>query len=187
MSLLDFFILIPIGYFAWKGFMSGLIREVFSIVGIVLAVFLTFEYMNALSVIFKPFFNNPDHAIIGAGIFIFIATIAGTQFLAYTTQKLLELIKVNFINRLAGLVFGSLKAGIVISAFLLLMAGFNLPSENARNNSISYPVVIYIAPAVFNMVATIYPGAESFIETIEKTIEENNPIRTLPIFEGIKI
>ena len=184
MSLLDFFILIPIGYFAYKGFMSGLVKEVFSIVGIILAVFLTFEYMNSVSVLFKPFFNNPDHAIIGAGIFIFIATIAGTQFLAYTTQKLLELIKINFINRLAGLLFGSLKSGIVISAFLLLLAGFNLPSESARNNSISYSTVIYLAPAVFNMVSAIYPGAESFVETIEQTIEQNNPIRTLPIFEG---
>jgi membrane protein required for colicin V production len=186
MGLLDFFILIPIGYFAWKGFMSGFVREILSIAGIILAVFLTFEYMHAISFLFKPFFSNADHATIASGIFIFIITIAAVQFIAYATQKFLELIKINFINRIAGLLFGSLKSGIVISAILLLMAGFNLPTENSRENSISYPIVIYLAPAVFNMVAAIYPGAENFVNTIEKAIEENNPIKSLPIFEQLE-
>ncbi len=183
MNLLDLFILIPIGYFAWKGFMSGFIYEVLSIAGIILAVFITFEYMHAVSVIFKPLFNDVDHATIAAGIFLFIFTVATVQFLAYLIQKFVELIKINFINRLAGLIFGALKSGIVVSAVLLLLAGFNMPGEDSRNESFSYPIVIYMAPAVFNMVAAVYPGAENFIDTIEGAIAENNPIKSLPIFE----
>lgn len=171
------------GYFAWKGFMSGFIKEVLSILGIILAVFLTFEYMNSVSGLFEPFFSNSDYATIAAGIFIFVLIVATVQFIAYLAQKFLELIKINFINRIAGLLFGTTKAGIVISSFLLLMAGFNLPGENTRSNSIAYPYVIYLAPAVFDMVAYIYPGAENFSETIEKAIEENNPIKSLPIFD----
>lgn len=184
MNLLDLFILIPIAYFAWKGFTSGLVKEVFSIAGIILAVFITFEYMHLLTPIFKMVFENPDHAAVASGITLFVATIAIVQGVAHLIQKFLELIKINFLNRIAGLIFGSLKSAIVISAFLLLLAGLNLPGEDTRNNSVSYPIVITLAPAVFNMVAAVYPGAESFIETIEKAIEENNPIKTLPIFES---
>lgn len=183
MSLLDFFIILPIGYFAYKGFVNGLIKEVLSIAGIVLAVFFTFAYMDSVSVIFEVFFDNPDYAIIAAGIFLFIFTVATVQFIAYAARKFLEVIKINFINRIAGLLFGGVKSGIVISAFLLLFAGFNLPGEQTRNESLTYSYVIYLAPAVFNMVAFIYPGVEDFISTIETTIEENNPIKNLPIFE----
>jgi membrane protein required for colicin V production len=187
MNLLDFFIVIPIGFFAYRGFMSGVIHEVMNIVGIVLAVFITFEYMHATSVLFNPLFDNPDHSVVAAGIVLFIATVAAVQLIAYAIQKLLKVIKINFINRLAGLAFGALKSGIVVSAFLLLLAGFNLPGEESRNESISYPYVIYLAPAAFNVVATVYPGAENFIDTIEQSIEENNPIKSLPIFEGLSL
>ena len=187
MNLLDFIIILPIGYFAYRGFMSGLIKEVFGIVGIILAVFITFEFMKPVSILFSPFFENPDYAIIAAGILLFIGTVATTQFMAYTSKKFLELLKINFINRLAGLGFGFLKSGIVVSSVLLLLAGFNLPGEDTRQNSVSYPYVIYMAPVAFNVVATIYPGAENFAQTIEDTIEENNPIRTLPIFDQLDL
>ncbi len=187
MNLLDFAILLPIGYFAYKGFVSGIIREVFGIVGIILAVFLTFKFMKPVSLIFLPLFENPDHATIAAGILIFIGTIAAVQFLAYSSQKFLELLKINFVNRLAGMSFGFLKSGIVVSAFLLLFAGFNLPGEDTRENSLTYSYVIYMAPMAFNMVAKVYPGAEDFVNTIEETIEENNPIRSLPIFEKLEL
>lgn len=187
MNLLDFAILLPIGYFTYKGFVSGIIQEVFGIAGIILAVFLTFKFMKPASVIFSPLFNNPDHATIAAGIFIFIGTVAAIQFLAFTSRKFLELLKINFLNRLAGMCFGFLKSGIVVSAFLLLFAGFNLPGEQTRENSFSYSYVIYLAPAAFNTVATIYPGAEDFVNTIEETIEENNPIRSLPIFDKLEL
>lgn len=184
MNLLDLFILIPVAYFAWRGFTSGLVKEVFSIAGIILAVYLTFGYMHTLSPLFRTVFENPDHATVASGIVIFVGTIAVVQGVAHLLQKFLELIKINFLNRIAGLIFGSLKSAIVISAFLLLLAGLNLPSEETRNQSVSYPIVITLVPAVYNMVASVYPGAENFIETIEQAIEENNPIKSLPIFES---
>lgn len=187
MNLLDFIIILPIGYFAYRGFASGLIKEVLGIAGIILAVFITFEFMKPVSILFSPLFENPDHATIAAGLTLFIGTVAATQFIAYTSKKFLELLKINFINRLAGLCFGILKSGIVISSMLLLLAGFNMPGEETRQNSISYQYVIYVAPMTFNAMAIIYPGAENFVQTIEDTIDENNPIRTLPIFDQLNL
>lgn len=184
MTLLDFFIVIPIAYFAWKGFVNGLVHEVLSILGIILAVFLTFEFMHSVSALFKPMFENPDHATVAAGLTLFVGTIVVVQVIAYLTEKFLQLIKINFINRIAGLIFGSLKSAIVVSAVLLLLAGFNMPAEESREGSVTYSVIIHAAPAVFDMVASVYPGAENFIATIEKAIEENNPIKSLPIFES---
>lgn len=183
MNLLDLFILIPIGYFAFKGYMNGIINEVLSIAGIILAVFITFEYMHSASAMFQPLFSDRDHATIAAGIFLFVITVVTVQLIAYLIQKFFVLIKINFINRLAGIVFGAVKSGIVVSAALLLLAGFNKPAEISRNESFSYPVIIQLAPATFDIIATVYPGAENFIDTIERTIAENNPIKSLPIFE----
>ncbi len=187
MNLLDLFILVPIGYFAYKGFTSGFIKEVLGIAGIILAVYVTFKYMKPVSAVAEPLFTNPDTATIVTGVVLFVGIVAITQFLAYTTKKFLELLKINFINRIAGLCFGVLKSGIVVSAVLLLLAGFNMPAEDSREDSFSYPIVIVMAPAAFDMIATVVPGADNFIATIEEAIEENNPIRTLPIFENVSL
>lgn len=184
MNLLDLFILLPICYFAYKGFVSGLIKEVLGIAGIILAVFIAFQYMKPVSHIISPLFDSTDNATIVAGIFLFILVVIVVQLIAYVSKQFLELLNINFINRLAGLCFGMLKSGIVVSSILLLLAGFNLPAEDSREESLTYPLVLKLAPAAFNAIAAVVPGIESFIITIEEAIEENNPIRNLPIFEN---
>ncbi|MFU8811450.1 MAG: CvpA family protein [Balneolaceae bacterium] len=182
MNLLDVAILFPIGYFAYRGFANGLIHEVLGIVGIVLAVYLTFEYMKPVSALFGAVFENPDHATMAAGLILFIGVIAIVQGVAHAMKKGLQIIKLNSINRIAGLCFGGLKAAVVVSALLLLLTGLNLPGKETRDRSVTYPIVLQAAPAAFNVLAIAVPGSESFVETVAEAIDENNPLRTLPLF-----
>ena len=184
MNLLDYLILIPILFFCYRGFVNGIIQEVLSIVGIVLAVFLSFQYMDAVGSLIRPMFSeNAGYIPFLSGALIFIGTVAAVQLIAFLTRKFLETVKLNFLNRLAGLGFGFLKSGIVISALLLILAGFNLPSQEARNNSVSYPYIIYLAPFTYDAVALIYPGAEYFTETVDKTLDRYNPIENFPTLD----
>lgn len=184
MNLLDLFILVPIGYFAYRGLMSGFIREFFGIAGIVIAVFVTFRYMGPVSGFAAPFVENTDHATIIAGIVLFIFTLAGIQMVAIWLEKAFELIHLSFINQVAGFLFGAIKSALLVSALLLLLAGIDIPQEKTRTESATYPLVIYLAPAAYNLIANIYPETEDFIRTIEKSLKENNTLRTLPIFDN---
>lgn len=184
MNLLDFLILIPICFFCYRGFVNGIIKEVLSIVGIILAVFLAFQYMDAVGSLIRPLFSeNAGYIPFVSGALIFIGTVASVQLIAYLAKKFLEAIKLNFVNRLAGLAFGFLKSGIVISVILLILAGFNLPGQQARDNSVAYPYIIYMAPYTYNAVALIYPGAEYFSETVKKTLDQYNPIENFPTLD----
>ena len=184
MTLLDFLILLPIAYFCYRGFSNGIIKEVLSIVGIVLAVFLTFQYMEPVGNIISPLFEERASVIpFASGLIIFLSTLAAVHLVAYLSRKFLETIKLNFVNRLAGAAFGFLKSGIVISAALLILAGFSIPSQQARQDSATYSYVVHLAPWAYDTVATFYPGAEDFRSTIEKTLEQYNPIENFPILE----
>lgn len=184
MNILDFLILLPIAYFGYRGFRNGLIHEVLGIIGIVLAVFLTFHYMDEASAYIQPYFEtNAGYVPFVAALLIFIGTLIIVNIIAQLLQKVLETIHLNILNRIAGLVFGALKCGIIISALLLVVAGFNIPSDQTRNESLSYPHVIYLAPWAYDTVATIYPGAEDFVQTIQKSFENHNPIPNFPFLE----
>lgn len=184
MNLLDFLILLPIAYFCYRGFVNGIIKEVLSIVGIILAVFLTFQYMDAVGNAISPLFE-PKASFVPfvSAVIIFILTLAIVHLVAYLSRKFLETIKLNFVNRLSGAAFGFLKSGIIVSAILLMLAGFNFPSQEARQESATYPYIIYLAPWTYDTVATIYPGAEDFTATVQKTLEQYNPIENFPFSE----
>ena len=184
MNILDFLILLPVAFFAYRGFKNGLIHEVLGIVGIILAVFLTFQYMDPAAEYIRPFFEeNASYIPFVAALLIFIGTLVIVNTVAFISKKFLETIRLNFINRIAGLAFGTLKCGIIISALLLVIAGFNIPSKEVRNESAAYPYVIYLAPWAYDTIASVYPGAEDFTRTVQKTIDKHNPIENFPFLE----
>jgi membrane protein required for colicin V production len=187
MNFLDLIIILILTLFAIQGFRSGFIKQFFGIAGIIVAVFLTFKYMGAVSPYLSSFIENPDYATITAGIIIFIISLTIIQLIAFWLEEVLKMVRINFINRLAGMIFGAANMLIIISAFLLLLAGFNFPGETVRENSASYSTVVKVAPAAFNLIAHVYPETTDFIDEIEKSIQENNTLRELPIFERLSL
>lgn len=187
MNPVDISIIVLILFFCFRGYWSGFVKQIFGIAAIIIAVFATFRYMGPASGLLTSFIENPDHATIVAGALIFIISLSLIQLAGYFLEKALKLVKINFLNRLAGMVFGALNAAILASVFLLLLAGFNLPKEETRVESITYDTIIQVAPITFNMIATIYPDSVNFMDTIEKSILENNTLKELSIFENIDL
>ncbi len=187
MNILDLIIIFLLVLFAIQGFRSGFIKQFFGIAGIIVAVFLTFKYMGAAAPLLYSFIDHPDYAAITAGIIIFIISLTIIQLIAFWLEEILKMVRVNLINRLAGVIFGALKTLIAISAILLLLAGFDFPDESARENSATYSAVIKVAPAVFDVVAAVYPETIDFIDEVEKSIQEHNTLRELPIFERLNL
>ncbi len=182
MNLLDLLIFLPILFFCYRGFVNGIIKEVLSIAGIILAVFFTFRYMDEAGSLLRPFFTeNAGYIPFISGALIFIGTLVAVHALAFLSKKFLESINLNFINRISGLAFGGLKSGIVVSAFLLILAGFSLPSQQSREDSLLYPYIICLAPWAYNTVAALYPGAADFSDTTRETLNQYNPIQNFPI------
>jgi membrane protein required for colicin V production len=183
MHVLDIIIAIPLLYFIYKGLMNGIVKEILNIVGIILAIFLTFNYMDVLSGIVAPFFEenaSPYIPFISAAV-LFIGTMLIIALINYLTKELLKAVKLSTVNRVLGGLFGLLKSGLVISTILLLAAGFNIPKQEVRDESMLYPYIIYLGPWAYEAIAIIYPGAEGYTETIKENLSNYNPIDNLPI------
>lgn len=181
MLLLDLIIATPILYFGYKGAINGLVKEVLNIVGIILAVFLTFNYLDTFSGLIAPLFDeDTSYVPFISGAILFLGTLIIVAIIAYGTKEFLKAVKLSIVNRLLGGAFGALKSGMVVSAILLLLAGFNVPGEEAREESYLYPFVIYIAPVTYNTVATVWPGAEDYSQTLRNNLSTYNPIENLP-------
>lgn len=185
MLILDLIIAAPILYFGYKGAVNGLVKEVLNIVAMILAIFLTFNYLDVFAGIIAPMFEeNASYVPFVSGAILFVGTLMIVGLIAYATKEFLKVIKLSTVNRALGAVFGALKVGMVVSAILMLLAGFNIPGKEARDDSFLYPLVIYVAPVTYNIVAVIYPGAENFSETLQENMSSYNPIENLPFLNA---
>ena len=182
MHILDIVIGIPILYFVYKGAVNGLVKEVLNIVGIILAIILTFAYMDAFGELIAPFFEeNSAYIPFVSGAVIFLGTLIIIAIIAVLTKKFLETVNLGAVNRSFGALFGALKAALLISTALILLSGFNVPAEESRDESYLYPYIIYAGPWTYEAVTFLYPGAEGYKATIENTLSKYNPVENLPI------
>lgn len=166
MNLLDFLIIIPILFFALRGIKNGLIGEILGIIGLLAAVYLTFEYMDEVANLIHPLFGaEASYVIFVAAMLIFVVTLLLVQLIDYFSTNFIQLIRLESLNRTLGFFFGLLKGAILISALLLILAGFQIPSERSQQESATYSYIIYLAPVAYNTVSS-----KNFTQTIEEVL-----------------
>lgn len=178
--LIDIALGIPLLLWGVKGLRDGLVKEALGLVGLILAIVLAFSLMEDGHALLKEYVDNDPSwlPLVAAGI-IFLGVMGITQLVIFSLNKTLEAAALNGLNRLLGMGFGLLKAGIVLSLILMLLAGFDKPKKELRENSHLYTWVLPVATKTYDFIATAWPGASSFGQTMRKTMDENNPLRRI--------
>lgn len=136
-----------------KGFFSGLVMQVASLAGLILAAI----FAGQLSTILAPKLielTNASPHIVGplSYIIAFILIIVALLFAGKLLQSFVDAIKMNTLNRLAGALFCCAKWIVVFSILMNLLVEFDqdqkVVKEDIRKQAISYPYIMDIAQTV---------------------------------------
>lgn len=173
MSLLDLGILATLTLFAIFGFRNGIVRELLTIIGLVVAIYVAFRFMEDAALWLSQLTSQTLSAEVTlvTGLILFTVTFILFLLLAFLIRRFLEAIHLNIINRILGFIFGGLKAGIAVSAILLLLGLFGVPDEETRQESIVYPRILKVAPAAYDLIAGVLPGSGQFMEQFQSKQE----------------
>ncbi len=152
MNWIDLFIAIPLAYAMWKGFKKGFVLEIFSLLALLVGIYVGIHFSTWVSKAIAGSFNmNPVYLPIVA----FIITFGGVALLIYMTGKSIERTlktsKLSTLNQVAGSGLGAIKALFFLSIGLLILDGINekteLLSPETTKASLFYEPVRKIAPA----------------------------------------
>lgn len=158
-------ILIP----ALLGLKNGLLRSIFSLLGIITGLFFATRYSDQVASLFS--FLKIEPRLLGVLSFILIILLCYFIFV-YISGKIsrINVITKTF-DKLLGLVLGTLKGLIFASLFLILTTNtFKLFAAETINTSRLYPVIINIAPEVYNYMKQFFPNAKDFYEELNLLI-----------------
>ncbi len=153
MSYIDIFIALPLAFFAYRGFIKGLIVEVASLIALVLGVYGAI-YFSDYAQAFLAEHISLDAGVLKIASFVvtFLVVVIIVHLIGRIVEKLAEAIALGAINKILGLLFGLLKGAFVISVLLYVITTFtgkSIISDDDCNKSYLCKPVSVIAPAIF--------------------------------------
>ena len=140
-----------------KGFMSGFIKEVFGLAGLVGGVFLASRVSgDAASFIDTNFMHIENTALLQLLGFLAILTIVwmSATILGSVFSKLTSMSGLGFINRFLGFVAGGGKYFIIFALIVTALSNISLVKDNLDkyiNDSILYPYLLQAGTSIIHL------------------------------------
>jgi membrane protein required for colicin V production len=173
MNGFDVIILMPLAFFAWLGYRNGLVREILGIVGVVLALFIGFQYAGPATNWFNTDTVEKSQYLPYFTFFIiFIVILILIRLTIFFMEEFLSVLMLSVPNRILGSFFGILKASLFISIALIIFDSVELPEKSTRQSSLTYNTLVGVAPKAYDLAAFFYPGAETYYDDIHIRFEE---------------
>ena len=158
MNWLDAVIVIVIAGFTFAAFRTGIIREVVTVIALVVGVLAAGFYYDDLAENVLLVIADDTAANVTAFVVLFGAMALGGQLAATLLKQMAGLFRLGWVDHLAGAAFGLLKGLILVEVFLILFTTFPwLGLDGAiRGSGIAPlfldggPVLLKLLPGEFN-------------------------------------
>jgi uncharacterized membrane protein required for colicin V production len=157
-DILAVIIVVRISYVALQ---DGLSHEIFPLVGTVATACISARYYNDLAVFVQGITGVPVRSLES---FIFIILVLGIGLIFKLTKFLVDiLLKVTWhplVEKAGGLIFGLLRASVVVSIVLMAMSltPFSYLQYSIKERSLSGPYLLKVVPEISGRVAWVLPA-----------------------------
>ncbi|MFA8450312.1 MAG: CvpA family protein [Bacteroidales bacterium] len=154
MSYIDIIILIIIIAGAVEGYRSGLINQIFSLVGLLISVFVAYKYSDQTYLFLQEFSDlSPKVLSIISFIVTFIVVLVVISLLGKLIDRIINYVFLGTINRISGALFSILKYCFVLSILIFVINYFDnnktIFKQERIKRSYLYKPIKKFAPSVF--------------------------------------
>lgn len=167
MNYLDIIIAVSLLYGLIKGFKNGLIKEITSLLALIIGVYIAINFSDYLIPKINSFLKGFEKFVpIISFIILFIITFFSIKIFGYIIDKFTKIIALGFVSRLLGGFFGLLKTLVILSFLILLIREQGVIKKNIEEES------VLITP-LNKFSKTIIPELNKHKKTLIKTTKEN--------------
>jgi len=152
LSFIDIGILAILGFFLLKGVIRGLLKEVCSLLGLVLGGVFAFTFHLALAQTLQNTFDLPVQLCVwGSFLAIFLLVVLIFGVVGFVLHRFVKLVFLGGINRLAGALFGLVQGVVLLSMIVLALNSSVMPkpARGLMHNSQLAPPFAELGEAIF--------------------------------------
>lgn len=170
MSTFDFFLALPILYGAFQGFRKGLLLELVSLVGLVIAILGGLKLLDTALPVMKSFVGDV-HGLLPYVTFlvVFVGIILMIHMGGLILKKVLDFTPFGLFDNLLGGLLGALKWCVALSLLLYVseMAGISVSPETAASSMV-YPLVVKTTPYALDILGYVLPFVKALIFSLRQ-------------------
>ena len=139
MNYLDIIIAVPLLYGLIQGFSNGLVKEVTSLLALLIGVYVAINFKDYLEPKFIDILDGyQDFApVLSFGV-LFLVCVLCVKALGFFVDKLTKALALGVFSRLLGSVFGILKVVVIFSFLLFVISDYNLVNKKTKNGSVLF-------------------------------------------------
>ena len=151
-------ILVRIGYVALQ---DGLSHEIFPLIGAVATACISARYYSELALLVQSITGLSVQIL---DLLVFVLLIVGIGLIFKMARILVDiLVKVTWhplVEKFGGLIFGFLRASVVISVVLMMMSlmPFSYLHYSIKERSLSGPYFLKVVPEISSKIAWVFPA-----------------------------
>ena len=168
MNIIDIIALIPLAYFGFIGYKKGIVKELFGLAALILAIVATLKtshyILTQLSA--NTDLESPYLPLI-VYVLVFLAAFVLVILMGRLVEKVIKAAQLNFLNRFFGLVLGLVKALLLVSLFVWLVDNAALFDDVVKKESISYKYIKDFTPIVVDALGAVIPWFHDLVSSIE--------------------
>ena len=162
MNYLDIIIIVPLIWGAFNGFRKGLIVEVASLIALVAGVYGAMEFSFFMSDLLAQYVDwSPRVMQTAAFCLTFLGIVLLVHLVARGIQKIAKLAALGTINRVLGIIFGTLKYLVIVSILIYLTNSINKRYEFIKAETIEKSLLF---TPLSSVVPGIYPSVEEYMD-----------------------
>ena len=156
MSLVDILILVILGVFLVKGVLRGLLKEICSLLGLVLGGVFAFTLYPMLAATLGHAFGFSERINNGLAVLaIFLGVVLVFAVIGMLLHRFVKVILLGGVNRLAGALFGLIQGVVILS-----LVGLALSSSVAPNGVRGLLGESRLAPPFVSLGRSLYQGGQ---------------------------
>jgi membrane protein required for colicin V production len=154
MNYVDLILVILLVLSAINGFSKGFVEELAGLVALILGIWVAIHFSDIVGkFLIKTFNITFEHFTVVAFIITFLIVVIIVHIIGAFFNKLVKIVRLGFLNRLAGLAFGAIKGALILSVFLVVFDKIDndvhIISKEKKAQSRLYTPIRNFAPGVF--------------------------------------
>ncbi|MBK7173237.1 MAG: CvpA family protein [Bacteroidales bacterium] len=168
MNILDLVLLVPLAYFAWKGFSKGFIITLAMLAGILIGFYAAIHFSEFVADLLRKQFDMKSSNIKPISyLFTFTIVLVLTFLLGQFLTSVVKTTGLGIVNRIAGLLLGVAKGLLIVSALVMVLEKIDpksyLVTKEQKDESALYKPLASVAPKVFPLLKTYTNKAKEYI------------------------
>lgn len=176
MHTLDLVIILVLAAGLVRGFSTGVIKQIASIVGVLIGFALAVQLMHSVGGAVAGSLGVADSVapLIGF-VLVFLGVQIGILALTRIAETLIGALKLTVVNRALGGVVGAAKAAVALSVLFLVLGYFGVPAQDTQRQSELYHPIAAALPQAWNYASDYLPQVQRLADRFTRHIEEQLP------------